>query len=111
MRVRSCEVERMMKQLSIVAALVFAVACKTDAPSQQNSAASSEESSAKPRSAKIAIKPVQPEAAAPAPAAPAPPAESAEPPRVAAPAPGDQPMRPDWRRRREARLDTNGDGV
>src|SRR5262249_37432541 len=95
---RSCEVHRMMKQLTM-AALVFAVACKTDA-SPSSSAPSVVDGSARARSAKIDVKPVPP--AAPAPAG------SGDQPGAAEP--GDTP-RADWRRRREARLDANGDGV
>jgi hypothetical protein len=99
----------MMKQLTMVAALVFAVACKTDAPAQQNPAPAGDPS-AKPRSAKIDVKPVQPPTEPPA--LPAPPAESGEQPRATVPPPGDNPMpRADWRRRRDARLDANGDGI
>jgi hypothetical protein len=99
----------MMKQLTIVAAVVFAVACKTETPSQQ-SAAPAAEDGAKARSAKIDVKPVQPPPAPPA--LPAPPAASTEPPNATVPPPGDNPMpRADWRRRRDARLDANGDGL
>jgi hypothetical protein len=104
----------MMKQLSMVAALVIAagagmVACKTDAPSQQNAAPAAEESSARARSAKIDIKPTQPPPAQPAlPAPPADPSDS----NATVPPPGDNPVpRAEWRRRRDARLDSNGDGV
>lgn len=103
----------MMKQLSMVAALVLAaagaVACKTDAPSQQNAAPSGDDSSAKARSAKIDIKPMQPPPAQPA--LPAPPADTSVP-HATVPPPGDNPApRAEWRRRRDARLDTDGDGV
>lgn len=96
----------MMKQLTIVAAVVFAVACKTESPSQQNAAPAADEG-AKARSAKIDVKPVQPPPAPPA--LPAPPADPAT---ATVPPPGDNPMpRADWRRRRDARLDANGDGI
>jgi hypothetical protein len=100
----------MMKQLTIVAAVVFAVACKTDAPPQQSAAPAGEDTGAKARSAKIDVKPVQPPPAPPA--LPAPPAASTDSPAATVPPPGDNPMpRADWRRRRDARLDANGDGV
>jgi hypothetical protein len=84
----------MRKQLSITLALVFAVACKTDPAS---STAPSGETGAPPskvRSGKIDVKPVQP----------------------ALPASDDdrfdaKPDRGDWHKRRDAKLDTNGDGV
>ena len=98
-----------MKQLSLAAVLVFAVACKTDtpastnaAPSPANTAPAGGETATKARSAKIDVKPVQPAL----PAA----ADSADP---AAPATDDKPRgnRGEWRKRRDARLDANGDGV
>jgi hypothetical protein len=105
----------MTKQLSMVAALVIAagvagtMACKTDAPSQQNAAPAGDESSAKARSAKIDIKPMQPPSAQPA--LPAPPQDTPEQ-HATVPPPGDNPTpRAEWRRRRDARLDTNGDGM
>jgi len=99
----------MKKQLTIVAALMFAVACKTDAPSQSSAAPAAGDSSAKPRSAKIEVKPVQPPPAAPA--LPEPPSGASEP-RVVVPPAGDNAVeRGEWRRRRDARLDTDGDGV
>jgi hypothetical protein len=108
----------MMKQLTIVAALMFAVACKTDSPSKSSSAAAGDDSNAKARSAKIEVKPLQPPAGAPAPPAqPAPPAPTAEPqaetnqpPGIIEPASGDPVERDEWRRRRDVRLDANGDG-
>jgi hypothetical protein len=101
----------MTKQLTIVAGLMFAVACKTDAPSRSSSNPA-DESSAKARSAKIEIKPLQPPAASPSlPAPPAQPAsseDSTEPPRVISPPPDRDPAaRGEWRMRR----DTDGDGV
>ncbi|HSR99831.1 MAG TPA: hypothetical protein VLM79_22410 [Kofleriaceae bacterium] len=106
----------MTKQLSMVAALVIAtgaagtMACKTDAPAQQQSAApASDDSSAKARSAKIDIKPMQPPTAQPA--LPTPPADTPAD-HATVPPPGDNPApRAEWRRRRDARLDTNGDGM
>jgi hypothetical protein len=99
----------MTKQLSIAAALVLAVACKTDAPSSATPAPTGEDTAAKARSAKIEVKPVQPALPA-APAAPAPPAPGDD------KAGGDSPRgnpaaRDEWRKRRNARLDANGDGV
>ncbi|HEX4422047.1 MAG TPA: hypothetical protein VH165_29245 [Kofleriaceae bacterium] len=89
----------MRKQLSITLTLVFAVACKTDpASSTAPSGAPSGETgapSSKVRSGKIDVKPVRP----------------------ALPASDDddrfdaKPDRGDWRKRRDAKLDTNGDGV
>jgi hypothetical protein len=99
----------MKKQLTIVAALMFAMACKTDAPSQSSSAPAGDDSSAKARSAKIDVKPVQPPPAQPQ--LPASPAESTDGPRVLPPASADEVPRGEWRRRRDARLDTDGDGV
>ena len=97
-----------MKQFTIVAALVFAVACKSDAPSQQKAAPAGEDTSAKARPAKIEVKP-QPRTA---PALPAPSTESTEPPPASVPPPGDNPVPPrEGRGGRDAHLDTNGDGV
>lgn len=100
-----------MKQLSLAAVLVFAVACKTDTPSPANATPSPAnvpaggETATKARSAKIDVKPVQP--ALPAAAAPADPADPVD------PAADDKPRdnRGDWRKRRDAQLDANGDGV
>ena len=99
----------MKKQLTIVAALMFAMACKTDAPSQSSSAPAGDDSSAKARSAKIDVKPVQPPPAPPQ--LPAQPDDTTEPPHVVPPAANDRVPRGEWRQRRDARLDTNGDGV
>ncbi len=96
-REASCEVPWMMKQLSLAMALVLAVACKTDPPSPSNQPPAGGESAAKVRSAKIDVKPI-PTAAPALPAA------------VADPSNGDD-ARKDWRKRRDAKLDTNGDGV
>ncbi len=87
----------MIKQLSVAATLLlFAVACKTDAPTPAASGATpAGESSGNVRSAKIDVKPVAP------PAAQAP----AERPRL------DPAARDEWRERRMARLDTDGDGT
>lgn len=95
----------MMKQLSIAAALVFAVACKTDAP-VPNSAAPAGDDTTKARSAKIDVKPVPP-ALPPAADQPA-----TDQPQAAGPR-GDRRRgdRDEWRKRREARLDANGDGT
>lgn len=94
----------MRKQLSIAVALVFAVACKTDAPSPANGAPANttpggQDSPAKVRSGKIDVKPV-------APALPPAPADDK-------PGTGDTPRgnREDWRKRRDAKLDANGDGI
>jgi hypothetical protein len=91
----------MTKQLSITAAFVLAVACKTEAPSPASAAPTEDVPAAKPRSAKIDVKPVQP-------ALPAAPAAGDD-----QPAAGDSPRagRDDWRKRRDAKLDANGDGV
>jgi len=89
----------MRKQLSIAVALMFAIACKADAPSTANTApantAGGEDSATKARSGKIDVKPVAPELPAPAGEA------------------DDQPHgnREEWRKRRDAKLDANGDGV
>ncbi len=113
----------MMKQLSIALALVFSVACKPDASSPAKSAG--DDTSAKPRSAKIDVKPALPPTAAEPPAAepPAPSLPTDDQPPAAAPPPaagapraadsrlGDTPARKDFRRRRNAGVDTNGDGV
>jgi EF hand domain-containing protein len=93
----------MIKQLSITLALVLAVACKTEAPTTSSSAPPGSEATTpapRARSAKIDVKPVQPAL-----------------PGAAAAAGDDQPAdsprgnRDDWRKRRDAKLDTNGDGV
>jgi hypothetical protein len=94
----------MTQPLSIAFALVFAVACKTDAPSpakdspSPSSPSTGEDTAAKPRSAKIAVKPVPP----------ALPAGSDD-----TPGANESPRggRDEWRKRREAKLDTDGDGV
>lgn len=94
----------MTKQLSITLALVLAVACKTDAPATSGSAAPGAEptttTTTKARSAKIDVKPVQP--ALPAEADATGDDKAAEAPRG---------KRDEWRKRRDAKLDTNGDGV
>jgi hypothetical protein len=94
-----------MKQFTIVAALVLAVACKTDATSQKKAAPTGDDTSAKARTGTIEVKPAQP--APTAPAVPAPSTESTEPPPASEPPPSDNPMPA----RRDAHLDTNGDGV
>jgi hypothetical protein len=101
----------MMKQLSIVAALVFAIGCKTDAPSSAKSTPAGDDPTAKSRSGKIDIKPVKP--ALPSTAAPTAPSLPAEdPPRADdSPRAADAPDSKDLRRRRNAAVDTNGDGV
>jgi len=93
----------MMKQLTIACALVFAMACKAEAPSPASPAPGGDAPTAKARSAKIDVKPVQP-------ALPATPDDK---PRLGAddPAGGNPAARGEWRKRREAKLDTNGDGV
>jgi len=90
----------MMKQLSIAVALLFAVACKPDAPSPAKGAPAGaapgdQDSPSKVRSGKIDVKPVAPPAADDQPGT------------------DDQPRgnREDWRKRRDAKLDTNSDGV
>jgi hypothetical protein len=95
----------MMKQLSIAAALVLAVACKTEAPSPATPAPGEPDTTTKARSAKIDIKPVQP--ALPA----APPAAGDDKPTAGDPPRRDPAPRGEWRKRRDARLDGNGDGV
>jgi hypothetical protein len=105
-----------MKKLTIVAALMFAVACKTESPSKSSSAPAGDDSNAKARSAKIEVKPLQPPAAPPTlpPATPTPPAEppaeSTEP-RVVDRPQADPAERDELRRRRDVRLDADGDGV
>jgi len=90
----------MTKQLSIALALVFAVACKTEsAPAASGSAA--DQPAPTVRSAKINVKPVLPPAAAEPPAQPA----------LADRDDGSAAGREGWRNRRNARLDTDGDGV
>lgn len=91
----------MTKQLSMAAALVFAVACKTDAPPPGSAVPAGEDTATKARSAKIAVKPV----------APALPTVPEDKPSADAP-PRDTPTgRDEWRERRKARLDTDSDGV
>jgi EF hand len=97
-------VRRMTKQLSIAAALVLAVACKTDTPSPASSRPAAGDTATKARSGKIDVKPVQP-------ALPAAAAAGDD-----KPAAGDSPRgnpagRDEWRKRRDAKLDANGDGV
>ncbi|HET7501488.1 MAG TPA: EF-hand domain-containing protein [Kofleriaceae bacterium] len=94
----------MMKQFSILATLVVAVACKADAPSPASSAPD-KDGSTKARSAKIDVKPVAP--ATPPPALPPP---AAEPP-AKEPAADTAAARDDGQQRRNARMDTDGDGV
>jgi hypothetical protein len=85
----------MTRQLSFSIAVLFAVACKTESPTPAGPAAKDPPASAA-RSPKIDVKPVLPPAAAAAP--------SDEPPRAA-------PNRDEWRKRRDERIDANGDGV
>jgi hypothetical protein len=85
-----------MMKLSLAVTLLFAVACKTESPAPAPSAAPAAESTGHARSAKIDIKPVAP----PTPSATAP----ADPPHV------DPAAREAWRERREAKIDTDGDG-
>jgi len=92
----------MTKQLSITLALVFAVACKTESPSPAASGGAADPPTPTVRSAKIAVKPVLP-AAAPTAAAPALPSQPEDQDRAAG--------REQWRNRRNARIDTDGDGV
>jgi hypothetical protein len=93
----------MMKQLTLAAVLVLAVACKTEASSPASAPAGGAEPASKARSAKIDIKPVQP----------APPANPDDEPRLTTDDPTlrNPAARGEWRKRREAKLDTNGDGV
>jgi hypothetical protein len=85
--------------LSIAVALAFAVACKTDKPAASTDPAATEPSSGKPRSAKIDVKPLAP------PSLPA----AADGSDAAADSPRGN--REDWRKRRDAKADANGDGV
>jgi hypothetical protein len=99
-----------MKQFTIVAALVLAVACKTDATSQKKAAPTGDDTSAKARTGTIEVKPAQP--APTAPAVPAPSTESTEPPPASEPPPSEPPPSDNpMPARRDAHLDTNGDGV
>jgi hypothetical protein len=94
----------MTKQLSIVAALVLAVACKTESAAPSTAAPAGDDTT-KARSAKIDVKPVPPAL---------PEAAPSEDPQASWPrgerrrGGGD---RDEWRKRREARIDTNSDGV
>jgi hypothetical protein len=100
----------MTQQLALALALVFAVACKADAPSPDNAAATpgsaapaGQATAGKARSAKIAVKPVPP-------ALPAAPEDDGRP--SADDPPRDMATeREEWRKRRLARLDTDGDGA
>jgi len=82
----------MRNKLWLPLALALAVGCKTDPPAS-SSGASDEAATTKPRSAKIDVKPV-----APPPSLPAPSDDK-----------GDK-SDEDWRARRMARMDTDGDG-
>jgi len=94
----------MRKQLSFAMVVVLAGACKTDAPAPAGAVPAATEPTAKVRSAKIDVKPVQPAL----PAAPSASEGSA----AAEDAPRDMPARRgEWRKRRDARLDANGDGT
>jgi hypothetical protein len=84
-----------MMKLSLAVTLLFAVACKTEAPTPAPSAAPVGESAGRARSAKIDIKPVAP---------PAPSAAAGDPPHL------DPAAREAWRERREAKIDSDGDG-
>jgi hypothetical protein len=93
----------MTKQLSIAMTLVFAVACKPDAPSPANGAPANtapgdQDSTTKVRSGKIDVKPV----------APALPSTADD---KAGTDDKGRGNREDWRKRRDAKLDANGDGV
>ena len=98
----------MMKQLSIAVALLFAVACKTDPPTQTNPAPAGDDTTTKARSAKIDVKPVQPPSPPALPAAPGPPTEQ---PRANDGSGTERPGRRDWRGDRAGRADANGDGM
>src|SRR5689334_2387871 len=96
----------MTKHLSIAVALVFAVACKADAPAPANAAPpagnaapAGEGAAGKARSARIDVKPVQPAL---------PEATPEDKPRDDAQPRGN---RDEWRKRRGAKLDADGDGV
>ncbi|MEO7735221.1 MAG: hypothetical protein ABIY55_29980 [Kofleriaceae bacterium] len=82
-----------MMKLSLAVTLLFAVACKTETPAPSANAAPAGESTGRARSAKIDIKPVAPPAAA-----------RADAPQI------DPAAREAWRERREAKIDTDGDG-
>jgi hypothetical protein len=83
----------MRTQLWLSLAVTLAVGCKTDPPASSNGAASNNEApTAKGRSAKIDVKPVAP---------PSLPADDSKP---------DKPDDDDRRARRQARLDSDGDG-
>jgi len=80
-----------MMKLSLAVTLLFAMACKTENAAPSQSAAPAGEATGHARSAKIDIKPMAPSAATPGSAA-------------------DPAAREAWRERREAKLDTDGDG-
>lgn len=96
----------MTKQLSIAAALVLAVACKTESPAPSTTAPAGD-GTTRARSAKIDVKPVQP-------ALPEAVQSSDSDPEASEPR-GERwrggADRDEWRKRREARLDANGDGA
>ena len=94
----------MRKQLSITFALLCAVACKTESATATKTG-SADEPAAKVRSAKIDVKPIAP----PQPTAPPslPVGEVTADDRAHA----DPNARQDFRSRRNARIDTDGDGV
>ena len=94
----------MRKQLSITFALLCAVACKTESPTATKPG-SADEPAANVRSAKIDVKPIAPPQRAAPPSLPAgevTPDDRAH---------GDPNDRRDFRSRRNARIDTDGDGV
>lgn len=87
----------MRKQLSFALALVFVVACKAEPPASSSTGGNQEAApTGKARSAKIDVKPIQHGGGDADEAAP--PAEGSD-------------DRADWRKRRQERFDTNGDGV
>ena len=89
----ACEVDPMRKPLSFALALVFVVACKAEPPASSSSGSSNEAApTGHARSAKIDVKPILPGQPAPAPA-------------------DGSDDREAWRKRRQERMDTNGDGV
>jgi hypothetical protein len=101
-RAARCEADRMTKQprrplalsMALATALAFAAGCKTDAPAASPPPARSDDTAAKP----VANPAVAPEAKPPAPALPA---QAAQ---------GDGAPNAEWRAKRAAELDKDGDG-
>ncbi|HEU4734553.1 MAG TPA: hypothetical protein VFT22_41970 [Kofleriaceae bacterium] len=94
----------MMKQFSLLAALVVATACKGDAPAPASSAPGKDGSSTA-RSARIDIKPALP------PALPASPPSGASEDQPARGSSDSNAAQDDARQRRNARMDSDGNGV